>query len=91
MLRKVREEANVSVRTLADYLKVDRKTIYNWESKATDIPASMLLKLADFFNVSTDYLLGRQSLDYVLVKKEYINQLSELVSKIKKIGWGNFA
>lgn len=84
MLRKIREDADVSVKTLADYLKVDRKTIYNWESKTTDIPSSMLLKLADFFNVSTDYLLGRQSLDYVLVKKEYINQLSELVSKIKK-------
>lgn len=84
MLRKIRENADVSVKTLAYFLKVDRKTIYNWECKATDIPSSMLIKLADFFNVSTDYLLGRNQQDYVLVKKEYINQLTEIVSKIKK-------
>lgn len=84
MLRKIREDADVSVKALADFLKVDRKTIYNWESKATDIPSIMLIKLADFFNVSTDYLLGRNQPDYVLVKKEYINQLSEIVSKLKK-------
>lgn len=84
MLRKIRENADVSVKTLADFLKVDRKTIYNWECKATDIPSSMLIKLADFFNVSTDYLLGRNQQDYILVKKEYITQLTEIVSKIKK-------
>ena len=85
MLKEIREDSDVSVKTLAEYLQVDRKTIYNWENKTTDIPSSMLIKLADYFHVSTDYLLGRSELnEYVLVKKEYINQLLSLAAAIKK-------
>ena len=42
---------------LAREMRVTRKTIYNWEVLG-NIPASSVGKLADFFGVSADYLLG---------------------------------
>lgn len=44
---------------LARVMGVSRKTIHNWEN-AGRIPSAALLRLADFFGVSTDYLLGRE-------------------------------
>lgn len=44
---------------LAEMLQVDRKTIANWFSKGK-IPADKLAEMAKIFNVTTDYLLGRQ-------------------------------
>lgn len=43
---------------LADLLGVDRKTLANWKKRG-NIPAKVLLKLADIFNCSIDYLVGR--------------------------------
>lgn len=34
-------------------------TVKNWQSGKTEIPASKIIKMANLFNVSTDYLLGR--------------------------------
>jgi len=34
-------------------------TVKNWQSGKTEIPASKIIIMADLFNVSTDYLLGR--------------------------------
>lgn len=41
------------------YIGVTVDTMKNWQSGKTEIPASKLVALADLFNVSTDYLLGR--------------------------------
>lgn len=43
---------------LAKVLGVDRKTLCKWMKNGA-IPANKLLKMAEIFNVSTDYLLGR--------------------------------
>lgn len=34
-------------------------TVKNWQSGKTEIPASKIIVMANLFNVSTDYLLGR--------------------------------
>lgn len=44
---------------LARAMGVSRKTIHNWENEGR-IPGAALSKLADFFGVSADYLLGRK-------------------------------
>jgi len=36
-----------------------RTTVKNWQSGKTEIPASKIIVMANLFNVSTDYLLGR--------------------------------
>lgn len=53
-----RIRARMSLEELADYLGVQRKTLYNWQLKG-NIPGTALVKMADRFNCTTDYLLGR--------------------------------
>lgn len=54
-----RVRMGLSQEELARKLGVTRKTVYNWET-AGNIPASAVAKLADFFGVPSDYLLGRK-------------------------------
>lgn len=45
---------------MAEKLGVSEKTISNWRSGNTEIPASKLLEMSKMFGVTTDYLLGVQ-------------------------------
>ena len=44
--------------SLAKELGVSRKTLFNWMNKG-NIPVSALIKMADMFSCTVDYLLGR--------------------------------
>ena len=44
--------------SLAKELGVSRKTLFNWMDKG-NIPVSALIKMADMFSCTVDYLLGR--------------------------------
>lgn len=65
-LRKARKLNQIS---LADIFGVSQATIASWESGKRQPDFETLLKIADFFQVSTDYLLGRVPMT-VEVKKE---------------------
>lgn len=55
----LREKAGWSQRKLAELLGVSHVSIQNWE-KGSSIPNGLeLVKIADLFSVSTDFLLGR--------------------------------
>ncbi len=43
---------------LADYLDTSGTSIKNWIRGTTELPASKLIKMAQLFGCSTDYLLG---------------------------------
>lgn len=44
---------------MATEIGVSTDTVKNWQNGKTDIPASKIVALANLFNVSADYLLGR--------------------------------
>lgn len=58
-IKKLRNERNMKQSELADYLNVAQGTLSYWESGKYDIDNISLQKLADYFDVTTDYLLGR--------------------------------
>ncbi|MFW6036128.1 MAG: HD domain-containing phosphohydrolase [Halothermotrichaceae bacterium] len=58
-LKKLRKERNLSQEKLANDLGYSRTTISNYEQDARIPPADILYKIADYFCVSIDYLLGR--------------------------------
>jgi transcriptional regulator with XRE-family HTH domain len=58
-LRKLREERGLLQRQLADILKLTQQTISLYESNQREPDAETLKKIADFFNTTIDYLLGR--------------------------------
>ncbi|MBQ1388580.1 MAG: helix-turn-helix transcriptional regulator [Clostridia bacterium] len=47
----------MSLSEMTETIGIERKTFYNWENKG-DLPVSVLSKIADVLNVSTDKLLG---------------------------------
>jgi repressor LexA len=58
-IKFLREEKNMLQEDLGKVIGVTQKTISNYEKGTRDIPTEYVLKLADYFNVSTDYLLGK--------------------------------
>ncbi|WP_368234095.1 helix-turn-helix domain-containing protein [Anaerotruncus rubiinfantis] len=57
-LRLLRESRNLTQQELADRLDIGRPTIAHYEGSALYPSVEVLIKLARFFDVSADYLLG---------------------------------
>lgn len=58
-LCSLRNENNFSRVQLAEKLNVSVRLISYWESGQRECSFDMLIKIADLFSVSVDYLLGR--------------------------------
>lgn len=58
-IAQLRKNKNLSQAKLAQKLSVNRATLSNWEIGRALPDVNMLVVIADFFNVTTDYLLGR--------------------------------
>ena len=59
-LNGLRIENNLSRAKLAEKLNVSPRLISYWESDQRECDFDMLIKIADIFSVSIDYLLGRK-------------------------------
>ncbi len=59
ILRTLRHSRALTQKEIADYLGLTPKMISFYENDERTPPADILIKLADYFNVSIDYLLGR--------------------------------
>ena len=58
-IRELREDKDLLQKDLSSYLNCTQVTYSRYELGLRDIPTDVLIKLADFHNTSTDYLLGR--------------------------------
>lgn len=56
-LRRLRQERGLSQKELGDALGVRNTTVSQWESEINEPSREMVAKLAQFFGVTTDYLL----------------------------------
>lgn len=57
-LRDLREDRDLKQREIAAHLNCSQKTYSNYELGQRDIPTDVLIKLALYYNVSVDYILG---------------------------------
>ena len=60
-LKELREKAGYSQQSFADAIGVKQSTVGNWEAGAREPKLEVMQKLADFFDVSVDYLIGRDN------------------------------
>ncbi len=60
-LKELRIEKGISQEDLAVKVDTNARSIYRWETGINEIGSNFLMKLADYFEVSTDYLLGRSN------------------------------
>ncbi len=58
-LKRLRTEMQRTQKDMADLLQIDRTTYVKYEAGSNEPTFSSLLRLAEYFDVSVDYLLGR--------------------------------
>lgn len=85
VIKKLRTSHNLSQVQLAKSLNVSKQTVSNWENNNILPSIDMLMKLSDFFSVSTDYLLELDSRKYIEVSGLTDTQLSHIQQIIKDI------
>lgn len=58
-LKLLRTERGESLEKIAKYLNVTIQTVSNYENEKRDMSPDTIIKLSEYFKVSTDYLLGK--------------------------------
>lgn len=85
-IRDLREDKDLRQIDVSVATGIDQKTLSNYETGKTNPDSYSIIRLADFFDVTTDYLLGYS--DFNLKSKEDIidrlNIIEEEISSIKK-------
>ncbi len=71
-VKSLREEKQLSQAKLAFALGVGVGSVGMWESTQEIPPAKKLVKIADFFDVSLDYLVGRSDSKNALVRTQHV-------------------
>lgn len=57
-IRDLREDHDLKQREVADYLNCSQRVYSNYELGQRDIPTEVLIRLAEYYHVSVDYILG---------------------------------
>lgn len=60
-LKELRQERCLSQIALSKAIGVSQKAIDYWEREINEPKATYIVRLADYFDVTTDYLLGREN------------------------------
>lgn len=68
-IRDLREDRDLKQKQIADYLLCDQSLYSKYERGERALPLDYADKLADFYGVSVDYLLGRTNIDKPYPKK----------------------
>lgn len=83
-LRELRNKNGYTQNEIASKLNVSGQTILNWENGIYEPKIDQLIKLADIFNVSIDYLVERKS------NNQKIEDICKELEKISKEEFINF-
>ena len=59
LLRDLREDHDLTQKQMGEYLHISQRSYAHYEAGTREIPLDILIKLADYYDVSLDYLAGR--------------------------------
>ncbi len=57
-LKELREDNDLKQKDLADFLHIKQNTYSQYENELRQLPTDILIALAKYYNVSTDYILN---------------------------------
>lgn len=83
-IKDLREDRDMRQVDLAQATGIDQRTISNYETGKTVPDAEALVKLADFFEVTIDYLVGRSRVDF-LSKKKRIREIDRIIQELEEL------
>ena len=86
-IRDLREDMDLRQIDVSKATGIDQKTLSNYETGKTNPDSYSIIKLADFFQVSTDYLLGYSDINIKTVKDIYnaLNNIEKEITEIKRV------
>lgn len=85
-LEGLRISYNLTQKQLADKLGVTKQTVSNWENDNILPSIETLMRICQFFNVSTDYVLGLDNKKYIEVSDlslEIVSHIQQIINDIK--------
>ena len=85
ILKKTMEETNTTQSKLADYTGMTRQAISLYSTGRSVPDIITLINLADYFNVSTDYLLGRVTKEDCMTTVELTAERNTLKYEIGRL------
>ena len=68
-LKDLREDNDLSQQDIAEYLNIPTRTYSSYENEERGLPIDILIKLAKFYNTSTDFILRLTN-----ISKQYPNR-----------------
>ncbi len=92
IIRKLRQEKGITQNELSNYLGLTPKMVSFYELGERFPPYDIINKLADYFEVSTDYLLGRSEIknpekllnNYSKLSLENLKEIETCIEQNKK-------
>lgn len=57
-LKDLREDNDIKQKEIAEYLHIKQNTYSQYENEQRQLPIDVLIKLAEYYKVTTDYILG---------------------------------
>lgn len=82
-LKELRKRQEMTQDQLAEFLNVSRQSVWGYENNSVEPALDIIIKIADVFNVSLDYLLCRTEEKYNLNLETAVNK--ELLLNIYKL------
>ncbi|MBE6700355.1 MAG: helix-turn-helix transcriptional regulator [Ruminococcaceae bacterium] len=83
-IRDLREDLDLRQIDVAKKTGIDQKTLSNYETGKTNPDSESIIKLAQFFEVSTDYLLGFSNSNFKS-SRDVVKKLGEIEKEINEI------
>ena len=83
-LKQLRNEKGVLQRELADYLNVSRVTITQYENGSRSPDDETKKKIAEYFNVSLDYLMGFSDIRNPYTIDKNLDEVDEFLLELKE-------
>lgn len=72
-LRELREKKGITLQELSDNIGVSVKMLEKWESPNSDVRSNNIIKLAAYYGVTTDYILGSDDEEFMARINEIMN------------------
>ena len=77
VLQQLRKAARLTQDQIAEVLNVQKRTYGSWERGERQPDFEILCKIADYFNVTTDYLLGRTPMEVEIIGDDSTDPLDD--------------
>lgn len=84
-IRDLREDSDLTQQELCERLKMHKTTYTNYEQGKHTVPLDFALTLADFYDVSIDYIAGRTKFKHSMYREALTEDEQELLVRFRKL------